>query len=71
MYGATGAFDFMMSRSMSPYVRYRSSPDSASGEQSIAEIASDAGYSSQAHFTRAFRRHTGVPPGTYRALIRR
>lgn len=37
-------------------------------QRTIAEIAAAAGYSSQAHFTRAFRRHTGVPPGTYRAI---
>jgi AraC family transcriptional regulator len=34
---------------------------------SLAEVALDCGFGSQAHFTRVFRRHTGLTPGDYRA----
>jgi AraC family transcriptional regulator len=37
----------------------------------LAQLALDAGFADQSHFTRAFRRHTGVTPGRYRALVRR
>jgi AraC-like DNA-binding protein len=33
---------------------------------SIVEVASELGYSSQAHFTRSFSRRAGIPPSTYR-----
>jgi AraC family transcriptional regulator len=33
----------------------------------LAEIAAGAGFVDQSHFTRAFRRHTGLTPGQYRA----
>jgi AraC-like DNA-binding protein len=36
------------------------------GEESIADIASDAGFCDQSHFTRAFRRVFGVTPAVYR-----
>lgn len=32
----------------------------------LAEVAVDLGFSSQSHFTEAFRRHTGVTPGRWR-----
>lgn len=35
---------------------------------SLAEIAHGLGYSDQAHFTRAFRRWTGVSPAAFRSL---
>ena len=38
----------------------------AIGKLSLAEIAFRAGFSSQASFTRAFFRLTGVTPGEYR-----
>jgi AraC family transcriptional regulator len=38
----------------------------AAGKLSLAEIAFKAGFSSQASFTRAFRRVTGLTPGEYR-----
>jgi AraC family transcriptional regulator len=38
----------------------------AAGVDPIAQIALDAGFSSQAHFTRAFTAHFGRPPGAYR-----
>ncbi len=38
------------------------------GEDSIAEIAAQLGFSSQSHFIRQFREHTGLTPRAYRAL---
>lgn len=35
-------------------------------EASIADIATDLGFSDQSHFTRVFRRHTGTTPARYR-----
>lgn len=40
----------------------------ASEGASIAGIAFAAGFSDQAHFTRAFRAHAGLPPGRFRRL---
>jgi AraC-like DNA-binding protein len=36
------------------------------GRQTIAQIAFDVGYESEAAFTRAFKREVGVPPATWR-----
>jgi AraC family transcriptional regulator len=36
-------------------------------ETPLSTLALEAGFADQAHFTRAFRRHWGVPPGRYRA----
>jgi len=36
----------------------------------ICRVALDAGFADQSHFTREFRRYTGVPPARYRALVR-
>jgi AraC-like DNA-binding protein len=38
------------------------------GRESLAVIASDVGYESEAAFNRAFKRVTGVTPGRYRGL---
>jgi AraC-like DNA-binding protein len=38
----------------------------ASTDATVLEIALDVGYSDHAHFTRAFRRWTGVPPREFR-----
>ncbi len=35
-------------------------------ERSAADIAAAAGFADQSHFTRAFRRHTGLPPHGFR-----
>ena len=40
------------------------------GRASLAEVALDAGFGSQANFCRAFRKATGVSPKAYRALHR-
>jgi AraC family transcriptional regulator len=40
-------------------------------DATLAEIAVRAGFADQSHFTRAFRRQTGVTPGRYRELVRR
>lgn len=39
------------------------------GGVSLAQIASACGFSSQAHFTTAFRRDLGVTPGAYRRAV--
>jgi AraC family transcriptional regulator len=44
--------------------------DIAAGKLSLAEIAFNAGFSSQASFTRAFYRVSGLTPGEYRTLRR-
>ena len=36
-------------------------------QKSIAEIAEYLGYSSQSHFQRVFKKHTGITPGEYRS----
>ena len=41
--------------------------DVAAGKLSLAQIAFKSGFSSQASFTRAFRRATGTTPGEYRS----
>ncbi|HEV8264745.1 MAG TPA: AraC family transcriptional regulator [Gemmatimonadales bacterium] len=38
----------------------------AATDEAIAQIALEAGFADQSHFTRAFRRHTGLTPGEYR-----
>ena len=35
----------------------------------LAEVANDAGFADQAHFTRAFKAAFGLPPARYRALL--
>jgi AraC family transcriptional regulator len=39
-------------------------------EESIAEIAADAGFYDQSHFSRAVKAHTGLSPAAYRAAHR-
>ena len=43
----------------------------AAGDTPLNQVALAAGFVDQSHFTRAFRRHTGVTPGRYRSLARR
>jgi AraC-like DNA-binding protein len=38
----------------------------ADGTRSIAEIAGEVGYESEAAFSRAFKRHRGTSPGLWR-----
>jgi transcriptional regulator GlxA family with amidase domain len=40
-------------------------------DRSVGEIAVGAGYHDQSHFTRHFRKLTGMAPGKYRAEFRR
>jgi AraC family transcriptional regulator len=40
------------------------------GQASLAEVALDTGFGSQANFSRVFRKATGVSPGAYRELHR-
>ncbi|HUF67939.1 MAG TPA: AraC family transcriptional regulator [Longimicrobiales bacterium] len=41
-----------------------------SGKEPLSRVALQAGFADQAHFTSAFKRHWGLPPGRYRALRR-
>jgi AraC family transcriptional regulator len=43
----------------------------ARGDRSIAEIAAEAGFADQSHFTRLFRRHVGTTPARFREEARR
>jgi AraC family transcriptional regulator len=36
----------------------------------LAALAAEAGFADQSHFTRAFKRHTGLTPARYRAVVR-
>lgn len=40
----------------------------AGGDRSLVEIAAEAGFADQSHFTRLFRRYVGTTPGRYRAF---
>jgi AraC family transcriptional regulator len=42
----------------------------ARDDRPIAEIASEAGFADQSHFTRLFRRHVGITPARYREQAR-
>jgi len=42
----------------------------ARGDKPLAEIAADAGFADQSHFTRVFRRHVGTTPARYREQAR-
>jgi AraC family transcriptional regulator len=42
----------------------------ASSDDPLSRIALDAGFADQSHFTRSFRRHHGMTPARYRALVR-
>jgi len=42
----------------------------ASGDMPLAELGFSVGYGDQSAFTRAFRRHYGMPPARYRAVTR-
>lgn len=42
----------------------------SSSQHSLVEIALAAGFSDQSHFTKAFRRCTGMTPGTFRLHLR-
>ena len=38
----------------------------ADSDVTLAQLAAEAGFVDQSHFTRAFKRHTGLTPGRYR-----
>lgn len=40
----------------------------AGGDRPLAEIAAEAGFADQSHFTRLFRRYLGTTPGRFRAF---
>jgi AraC family transcriptional regulator len=49
----------------------RAAAELASGERPLAEIAVEAGFADQSHFTRLFRRYVGTTPAQFRAFHRR
>jgi AraC family transcriptional regulator len=42
----------------------------AAGEECLALLAAEAGFADQSHFTRSFKRHTGLTPARYRSAVR-
>jgi AraC family transcriptional regulator len=40
------------------------------GDEPLASLALEAGFADQSHFTRSFKRRTGLPPGKYRRAHR-
>ena len=62
----TRAMGVSPSRYVSRMRLERAMAEIAAGKLSLAEIALKAGFSSQASFTRAFCRLTGLTPGEYR-----
>jgi AraC-like DNA-binding protein len=38
----------------------------SAGQSSIEQIANRVGFSSRSHFSRAFKKHTGVSPAVYK-----
>ena len=42
---------------------------SGGGDVAIVHIALNAGFADQSHFTRAFKRHTGLTPAEYRRVF--
>lgn len=63
-------FTQMLGQSPMKYLTYwrlqLASQQLHSGENSIASIAIQVGYESEAAFSRAFKRHVGIPPGVWR-----
>ena len=49
--------------------RHRAMREVAAWQHDLANVAARLGYSDQAHFTRAFRRWTGLSPTAYRKAI--
>jgi AraC family transcriptional regulator len=49
----------------------RAATQLATTDRPVAEIASEAGFADQSHFTRLFRRHVGLTPARYRAETQR
>ena len=50
--------------------RYRKALELLNGPMSLAEVAAEAGYFDQAHFTHRFIEHSGISPGQYRLTPR-
>ncbi len=63
-------FAAMTGESIGAYVRRlrleRTALELRYGPRTVPFVAQDAGYETQEAFTKAFRRHFGVPPGAYR-----
>lgn len=50
--------------------RFRKALELLNGPMSLAEVAAEAGYFDQAHFTHRFIEHSGISPGQYRLTPR-
>lgn len=49
--------------------RVRRARERLAGPQGLADLAADLGFADQSHFTRAFKRIVGVPPGAWRKIV--
>ncbi|MBI1276594.1 MAG: helix-turn-helix domain-containing protein [Anaerolineaceae bacterium] len=50
-------------------IRIRAAQRLLEGERPLVDIAFETGFSSQSHFTNAFKRFIGITPGRYRAIF--
>ena len=48
----------------------RACAEMARSERPLSEIAADAGFYDQSHFTNVFKRHTGLTPAEFRSAAR-
>ncbi|WP_250657136.1 helix-turn-helix transcriptional regulator [Alkalimarinus coralli] len=49
------------------HIRIEKSKQALSGQQPLAQVALDSGFSNQSHFTRTFKKWVGMTPGAFRS----